>query len=115
MKTPKIKKVKIGSSYYDVEYVDKLIDEHGKELSGKILFFLHLIKVDKSISHQSMLQVIHHESTHGIMWEYAIEDEKDIDLVTPMSNGFYAFIIDNSEFIREILKHAEEIKKWKIG
>ena len=113
MKTPKVKKVKIGSSYYDVEYVDDLRDEMDRILLGRIFRSLCLIKINKGVcGYQSMLQVIHHETTHGIMDEYGIEDVKDLDLVTPISNGNYAFIIDNPEFIREILKHAEEIKKW---
>ena len=114
MKTPKVKKVKIGSSYYDVEYVDDLRDENNRVLFGRIIQALRLIKINKGVcSYQNMLQAIHHEGTHGIMWEYVIENavEDEEDLVEPISNGFYAFIIDNPEFIREILKHAEEIKK----
>ena len=111
IKIPQIKKIEIGSSWYDVKYVDGIKDEQGRVLAGRIHLSSHLIEVDKNVSYQNMLQVIHHESTHGIMWEYAIEDVKDLDLVTPMSNGFYAFIINNPEFIREILRYTEKIKK----
>ena len=109
-KLPKIKKIKIGSSWYDVEYVDDLKNEDGKVCLGRIFRSLRKIKINKGIcSYQSMLQVIHHESTHGVMWEYGIDDVED--LVEPMSNGFYAFLINNPKLIREILRCAEEIKK----
>jgi len=111
IKVPNINKVEIGSSLYDVKYVDRIRDEQGKELAGRIWLVRHLIHIDKNVSYQCMLQVIHHESTHGIMWEYAIEDVKDLDLVTPISNGMYAFIVNNPEYIREILKYTERIKK----
>lgn len=104
MKTPKIKKLKIGSSWYDVEYVDDLRDEDNRVLLGRIYRSLRKIRINKTCSYQSMLQVIHHEGTHGVMWEYNIEDVED--LVEPMSNGNYAFIINNPEFIRAILRCA---------
>ena len=113
MKTPNTKKVEIGSSYYDVKYVDSIKDEYGKALSGRIWLAKHLIAIDKNVSYQAMLQVIHHEATHGIMWEYAIEDVKDLDLVTPISNGMYAFIINNPEYVREVLRYTERIKGRK--
>ncbi|MCK4321968.1 hypothetical protein KAX08_05585 [candidate division WOR-3 bacterium] len=110
IKLPKIKKIKIGSSWYDVEYVDDLRDETNRVLFGRIFQGLRLIKINKSVcSYQSMLQVLHHESTHGIMWEYGIDDVED--LVEPMSNGNYSFIIDNPELVREILRCAEEMKR----
>ena len=111
MKIPKIKKIEIGSSLYDIEYVNGIRDDYGKALGGRIWLAHHLVKIDRNASYQTMLQVIHHEATHGIMWEYAIEDTKDSDLVTPISNGMYAFIINNPEFIREVLKYTERIKK----
>ena len=44
-----------------------------------------------------------------VIWEYSIDDGEDI--VTPIANAFYAFIIDNPEFIKLILKYAEELRK----
>ena len=111
IKVPKIKNIEIGSSYYDVEYVDGIRDDYGKALGGRIWLSHHLIYIDKNASYQNMLQVIHHEAEHGIMWEYAIEDVKDLDLVTPISNGNYAFIVNNPEYIREVLRYTERIKK----
>ena len=109
MKTPKIKKVRIGSGYYDVGYVDNLKNEKGRVLFGRIWQATHKIEIDKGTSYQRQLQALLHESTHGICWEHAIDDDEL--MVEPMSNGFYAFIIDNPEFIKLILKYAEEIKK----
>lgn len=109
IKLPKIKKIKIGSSWYDVEYVDDLRDDTNRVLFGRIFQAIRLIKINKVCSYQSMLQVLHHESTHGIMWEYGIDDVED--LVEPMSNGNYGFIIDNPLLVREILRYAGEMKR----
>ena len=110
MKSPKIKKLKIGSSWYGVEYVDDLRDEQNRFLFGQILQESRLIKINRKRSgYQTMLQTLHHESEHGIMWEYGVDDVED--LVESISNGNFAFIIDNPEFIREILRYAERMKK----
>ena len=110
MKSPKIKKLKIGSSWYGVEYVDDLRDEQNRLLFGQILQERRLIKINKKRSgYQTLLQTLHHESEHGIMWEYGVDDVED--LVESISNGNFAFIIDNPEFIREILRYAERMKK----
>jgi len=106
MKTPKVKKLKIGSSWYDVEYVDELKDEKGRVLFGRIFECIRKIKINKGISsYQTMLQTLYHESRHGMMWEYVVEDIED--LVKQVTNGSYAFIIDNPEFIKEILRNAK--------
>jgi len=109
MKVPKIKQLKIGSTYYDVEYVDDLRDEKNRILFGRIYESYRLIRINKNCSYQNMLQTLQHEGEHGIMWEYGINDKEK--LVTPLSNGHYAFIIDNPEFIRQILKYAGRMKK----
>ena len=109
MKVPKVKKLKIGSSWYDVKYVDDLRDEHNRLLFGEILQGSRLIKINRKHGYQTILQTLHHESEHGIMWEYGVDDVED--LVESISNGNFAFIIDNPEFIREILKHAGRMKK----
>ena len=109
MKIPKIKRIKIGSTYYDVKYVDDLRDERGQMLFGRIYESYHLIKVNTNCSYQNMLQTLRHEGEHGIMWEYGVNDKER--LVTLLSNGHYAFMIDNPELIREILKHTERMKK----
>jgi len=108
-KIPKIKKSKIGSSWYDVEYVDDLKNEQDKRLFGRIWQDKKIIRIDKGCSYETQLQALLHENIHGICWEYAIDDDEE--LVLPISNGIFAFIINNPEFIREILKYTEKIKK----
>ena len=110
MKLPNIKKIKIGSSWYDVKYVNNLKDGKGKLLFGRIWQDTHIIEIDKKNSYQRTLQALLHESIHGICWEYIIEEDEDSGLVEPISNGLYAFIIDNPGLVKEILKHAERIK-----
>lgn len=109
MKIPKIKKIRIGSSHYNVIYVDDLRDEKGKRLFGRIWQDKKIIEIDRGCCYETQLQALLHEDLHGICWEQAIDDDED--LVEPISNGLFAFIMDNSEFIKLILEYAEEIKE----
>ena len=104
-----IKKCKIGSSYYDVKYVDELKGENGRDLSGRIWETIRLIKIDGTESYQKQLQTLLHEDLHGILWEYGIKDIEEV--VEPLSNGFYALMIDNPRYIQKILDYAKELKK----
>ena len=104
-----IKKTRIGSSYYDVDYVDHLQDEKGNDLSGRIFQISRRIKIDKASSYQSQLQTLLHECVHAIFWEYAVKDVEDI--VEPLSNGIYALIMDNAKFIQKILDYTKKLKK----
>jgi len=107
MKSPKIKHSRIGSSYYNVMYVDNLRNEKDKRLFGRIWQDKKLIEIDKGCSYETQLQALLHESLHGICWEQAIDDDED--LVEPMSNGLFAFIMNNSEFIKLISKYANNV------
>jgi hypothetical protein len=102
-----IKKVKIGSSRYDVEYVYDL-KKNDEDLSGRIFAANRLIKISSDSSYQNQLQTLIHESLHGICWEYAVKDIEDI--VEPISNGIYALIIDNPKFIQKILDYTKKLK-----
>ena len=109
MKTPKIKKIRTGSSYYDVKYVRDLKNDKNEILRGKIWYDEGFIKISKDYPFSSQLRTLHHEGTHGIFEEYNFEGgEDEVDM---FSKAFFAFIIDNPEFIKLILKYAEEIKK----
>jgi len=103
-----IKKSKIGSSYYSIEYVDEIIED-GRRLSGNIWEENRKIKVVTWECYQKQLQTLLHENVHGICWEYNIGSANTI--VEPLSNGFFAFIIDNPKFIQKILDFAKKIKK----
>lgn len=109
MKKLKIKRSKIGSSWYDIEYLNEIKDEKGNILSGRIFETSRKILIDQTESYQKQLQTLFHEDLHGICWEWGINDIEN--MIKVLSNGLYTFIIDNPKFIREILKHTEEIKK----
>jgi len=104
-----IKKQKIGSSYYDVEYVGELKGESGQDLSGRIWQCNRLIKIINTESYQSQLQTLLHESVHGLLWEYGIKDMEDV--VEPLSNAFYGLMVDNPKYIQKILDYTKELKK----
>ena len=102
-------KIKIGSSWYDVIYRKVFRNLYDKKLLGYIDSDTKEITICNKYCEQTQLQTKFHESTHGIFSEYNIDgDENEVNM---MGNAFYAFIIDNPKFIREILKCAEEIKR----
>ena len=100
-----IKNSRIGSSHYEVKYVDDLKDERGKLLYGRIWQSSKIIKIDKNCCYETQLQALLHENVHGICWEYSIEDDED--MVEPFSNGLYAFIINNPKLIKLIVSQAK--------
>lgn len=101
-------KVKICSSYYDVEYKKTLRNKDDKSLLGFIDSDEKMISICNRFPEQTQLQIKFHESTHGIFHEYNIDGDEDE--VTMFSTAFYTFIIDNPVLIRKILDHTEEIK-----
>ena len=105
-KTISSEKSRIGSSHYDIKYVTNLKNEKGQRLFGRIWQDKKIIEIDKDSSYETQLQAILHENLHGIFWEYALDDDEE--LVEPLSNGWFAFIINNPKFIREILCFAEK-------
>ena len=101
------KKVKIGSSYFDIEYCEDLKGETGF-LNGRIIDSQKLIQINAKIDLQSQHQTIIHESTHGICWDRNLDSSEET--VEPLGNGIYSFIIDNIKLIEEIIKHTKRMK-----
>jgi len=97
-----IKKIKICSSIYDIQYKSKIVDEKNGKLFGEVVVGEQKISIDKKIHKQKQLQTILHEAMHCIGHEYTIEMEEIIN--ERISNALYAFILDNKEFIKEIIK-----------
>jgi len=99
----KIKKIKIISSIYDVKYVKKLVGERNNKLLGHIDWDLKLIEINNSkYPIHTQLKTMMHEIVHGINKENNFfMPEKKVEL---LSNGIFALMLDNKEFIREILK-----------
>ena len=101
-------KFRIGNTWYDVTYRKVIKSKQGKLLLGDIDFDNGRIRICNKFTRQTMLQTKFHECTHGLFQEYGVDgDEDDVCLMT---SAFYGFIIDNSEFIKDILKFAEGVK-----
>lgn len=97
-----IKKIKICSSIYDVKYKSKLVDEKNDRLFGEIKIGAQEIIIHNKSCGQKQLQTILHEAIHGISCEYRLDVTEDAN--ERISNAFYAFMLDNKEFIKEIIK-----------
>jgi len=101
-KQKRFQKLRIISSNYKIKYFEKIEDEKG-HLDGRIWESLKEIWVRSGMSYQRTLQVIMHESMHGVTWELCITgktEDKNIQLTT----GVTCFIRDNPEFIMEYMR-----------
>ena len=111
----KITKIKTGSSFYSVKYMKELRSELDKILLGQTDLDNEIIEISTDFPYFVQLKTLHHEGTHGIFAEYDLYGSEDKDVreneVASFSRAFLAFIIDNPEFIRQILKYAGRMKK----
>ena len=111
----KITKIRTGSSFYSVKYMKELRNELDKILMGQTDLDNEFIEINTDFPYFVQLKVLHHEGTHTIFDEYDLYDSKDKDVreneVASFSRAFLTFIIDNPEFIRQILKYAGRMKK----
>ena len=111
----KITKIKTGSSFYSVEYMRELRSERNTILLGQTDLDSEIIEISTDFPYFVQLKTLHHEGVHGIFAEYDLygSDDKDVreNEVASFSRAFLTFIIDNPEFIRQILRYAEKMKK----
>jgi len=96
-----IDKLKICSSIYDVKLINNVQKKQG-EVFGDVDWDTLTIRIGSKFPKQRQLQTILHEGTHIIEHEYQIKFE-DENVVERLSNAIYALIIDNKEFIKEIV------------
>jgi hypothetical protein len=100
----KFEKIRIVSSDYKITYHKEVKDKDGTILDGRILESEHEIKIDKQQSYQRILQVIMHESMHGIKWEMHFDVDDEEKLNSQLTTGITCFIRDNPEFIMEYIR-----------
>ena len=108
----KIKKCKIGGTYYDIEYCDDLRDEKNNKLSGRIVEDETLIRIDKDQCYQGQLKTLLHEIMHALTWEYNLMKIKKVeDLIEMLTNSFLALIVDNPKIIHKLLDFYQTKRK----
>ena len=103
-KNKKFKKIRIISSNYIITYHEELRDEKGKLIDGDIGETEKEIKVLDGMPYSRTLQVIMHESMHGIRWELPFNFKDDENTNILLTTGVTCFIRDNPEFIMEHIK-----------
>ena len=102
-KQKRFRKIRIISSNYKIRYFEELEDEKG-HLDGRIWESLKEIWVRSDMSYQRTLQVIMHESMHGLKWELRFNEKHDEDNNVLLTTGVTCFIRDNPEFITEYMR-----------
>jgi hypothetical protein len=100
-------KLRIVSSDFTIVYKDDIRATDNTPLDGRIRESEKEIHVRKDICYQRQLQVLLHESMHGLKWEMTFDrtnetDEETINIM--LTTGVGCFIRDNPEFIREYLR-----------
>jgi len=103
-KNKRFKKIRIISSNYKITYHKKLKDEKGDLIDGDIWETRKEIKVLNGMPYQRILQVIMHESMHGIGFEIPFNFKDDENTNISLTTGITCFIRDNPEFIIEYIK-----------
>jgi hypothetical protein len=96
-----IRKLKVCSSIYEIEYKKEVKDERNSDLFGKIDYGELKIIVDKNYPILRQTQSVLHEGMHAIDHEYQFGFEEKT--TERLSNAIYAFLIDNKKFINEII------------
>jgi len=97
-----VNKLKIISSIYQVKYVTELKD-YDDNLYGEITPNKLEIHINKTYPIERQLQTILHEGIHGVDFEMKLGISKNETNLERLSNGIFAFLIDNKKFINEII------------
>ena len=103
-KNKRFKKIRIISSNYIITYHKELRDEKGELIDGDIGETEKEIKVLDGMPYSRTLQVITHESMHGMKWELRFNANNGEDMNILLTTGVTCFIRDNPEFIMEYIK-----------
>ncbi len=97
-----IDKIKVCSSTYNVKPVENIQKKSG-EIFGDVDWDKLIIRIATKFPKQRQTQTILHEAIHVIEHEYQFKFEDEV-LVERLSNALYAFMIDNKDYIREIIE-----------
>lgn len=101
--------IKIGGIQYKVSFVDDLRDETGKRVNGTLTTDMCKIDIATDVAEQKKHMIILHEVVHALNSYFDVDCGEHI--VVKMGYGLYSFIVDNVEFIKEVIKTNERSKK----
>jgi len=101
--------IKIGGQIFKVNFINDLRDETGKRVNGTIKTDQCTIDIATDVTKQKQHSILIHEVLHGIHTHYDVEGTEHI--VAKIANGIYAFIVDNADFIKEIIKTNQKLKE----
>lgn len=103
-KQKRFTKIRIITSNYIITYHKELKDEKGDSIDGDICETKKEIKVLNGMPYQRTLQVIMHESMHGIGFEIPFNFKDDENTNILLTTGVTCFIRDNPGFIIEYIR-----------
>ncbi len=101
--------IKIGGKILKVVYDDDLRAEDGKRVNGTLHAEKRQISVATDIDPIMQKEVIIHESLHAIVEYFNVGDDESVTV--RIANGIKAWIIDNPEFIKGIIKDDEKERR----
>lgn len=95
-----IKEIKIGGLFYDVDYLDELKTKKDQDMYGEVLFGEVKIKINNTFPKMKKQSILH-ESLHAISEQYDLRLNEVI--IEKLTYALYAFLIDNKEYIGDII------------
>lgn len=100
-----INKIKIGGTYYDLEFVDGLsTPDKVNKVNGKISYQMTKIEIESEISSESILESIIHECMHGLFQHADYKPDDNEHIIKILSNGFIQLFRDNPKLIEMIME-----------
>lgn len=92
----RLKQVRVGAIFFDIERVDKLIDDDGStKLDGDVLYSKSKVRIDSSLEGQKAKQVLWHEILHILLRHANVEVSNLETICDVLSNGIMQVMYDN--------------------
>lgn len=104
--------IRIGSCFYDVEYVDKELVLNHQECYALIDYNNHVIQISNKLGdYQQQEQSFLHEVFHGIVKDRALEIEDEEFIVDELAKGLNQIILDNPIMFLDLEGEKENISE----
>lgn len=101
--------IRIGSCFYDVEFVDKDLVCNHQECYALIDYNNHIIQISEKLGdYQQQEQSFLHEVLHGIVKDRALEIEDEEFIVDELAKGLHQIILDNPYMFLDTEFEVEE-------
>lgn len=102
----------IGPHHYDLDISQAGINEErvlcgaGADLIGHIRYATNAIKIDPTLHPDRLLEVVLHESLHGICHSAGFSPDNEEEITTILAQGLLRFFRDNPALMKVLCKEV---------